>query len=121
MAKKGYRREVLKCSDKKRECVWCVWRPGGFSKPHDHGDSAGLILVVSGCILEIVFDKKTKVELRRMYYDTGSVIEETEDTIHIMGNASKTEKAITLHVYSNPPLKMTEYKKNELHWLGERG
>jgi len=109
--KHPYQRKTRK--SRNYEVVEIVWPPGAKSPPHDHGESKGMIMVVSGTIYQEVFDKETKMFRLSATYGSGSVIEETPDIIHVMGNASKDEPAKTVHVYT-PHLKMTDYASGEL-------
>ncbi len=111
-----YDRHVLH-ENPKIEVAHLKWPPGAESRPHDHGKSYGKVKVLSGKIFEIVFDKKTKKFLRRDCYIAGDVVVETPDTIHIMGNDSKTEFAETLHVYT-PKLVMKYYPLRMFKWPG---
>ncbi|MBI2024762.1 MAG: hypothetical protein HYT03_01550 [Candidatus Harrisonbacteria bacterium] len=90
-----------------------VWPPGSKSDPHDHRKSTGHIWILEGAIYQKVYDKKTKKFIKLSIYDVGELIIETPDIIHIMGNASLIEFAVTKHIYS-PPLRMKYYKLPEL-------
>lgn len=105
--KKPYNREVV-CSGRGYEVVLITWPPGACSAAHDHGTSLGVIKILEGKVYQKVFDKKTKKFLFKRAYGKGKSFEETPDIIHLMGNASKDEGAITLHVYT-PRLKMKTY------------
>lgn len=114
MAKKdrGYKRTV-RCRTKDYEIVEIEWGPGSATPPHDHGTSSGFILVLEGTIFEEVYEEPTRSFLMPRLYGPGSKAREFSDTIHVMGNQSKTRKAKTLHVYW-PPLRMKEFTREEL-------
>ena len=84
------------------------WPAGSKSPPHDHGNSFGVILVVKGGLYQEVFDKATKLFKVSSTHPKGTGMRETPGVIHVMGNASKTEEAVSVHVYA-PALKMTYY------------
>lgn len=105
--KNGYTRTVV-YRDNVLEIVKIVWGPGTVSPAHDHGNSYGRIWILKGEIYQKVYSKPRKEFLYWMSYSVGEEIQETPDTIHIMGNLSSIAFAETLHVYM-PPLQMTEY------------
>ncbi|MDO8466645.1 MAG: cysteine dioxygenase family protein [bacterium] len=104
-----YKREVL-YADAKMEIVRIVWLPGSKSRPHDHGKSHGVTIVLKGSVFEKVFDKKTKMFLRSEIHpaNLNASFDESPRLIHIIGNARPDMEAITLHIYM-PPLKMKFY------------
>ena len=95
------------------EVVEITWPPGIKSPPHDHGKSHGLVRVLKGQIFQEIYDKSTRRFLRQERFQTGESFIETPDIIHIMGNESKQEPAITIHCYM-PPLKMNVYDEVDL-------
>lgn len=104
-----YRRITLYL-DEKVEIVLIFWPKGVRSRPHDHGKSHGITVVLKGTIFDMTFDKKTKelIHAGTHVADLSKIMEESPKQIHIIGNASKEEEAITLHIYT-PPLKMKYY------------
>lgn len=106
--KKPYKREVV-CSGRGYEVVLISWPAGACSAAHDHGNSYGVIKILEGSVYQKVFDKKTKKFLFRKTYGKGKSFKETPEIIHLMGNASKSRGATTLHVYT-PRLKMKTYE-----------
>lgn len=105
----SYKREVLRRT-KKIEIALITWPKGSVSRPHDHGESSGITIVLRGSVFEKVFDKKTKMFLRHDIHpaNLNASFEESPNRIHIVGNANPDEEAITLHIYM-PPLKMKFY------------
>jgi len=99
---KTYSREIIHL-DKEMEIVLITWQPDAESMPHDHGESSGMVSVISGTIVEETFDKVTKKFLASSTLKAGDRTFENKDTIHIMKNPSSGEVAKTLHVYI-PPL-----------------
>lgn len=95
------------------ETVLIIWPPGVKSCPHDHGISDGLVIVEKGRVFQQVFSKATKEFLGYFEHEAQTQFAETTDIIHIMGNASGSEEAKTIHVYS-PPLSMHNYEDSEL-------
>lgn len=104
-----YRRVVL-YRDENVEIVLIFWPKGVRSRPHDHGKSHGITIVLKGLVFDITFDKKTKelVHVGIHEADLSRGMEESPKQIHIVGNASREEEAITLHIYA-PQLKMKYY------------
>jgi len=100
--KLGYKRKIKKRT-KDYEVVLITWSPGAKSSLHGHGKSHGIILVRKGQISEQLYTKAGK-HLRNDIHKAGDIIVETPCDFHIMRNASKTERAQTLHIYM-PPLK----------------
>ncbi len=104
-----YHRKILKrCRD--YEIVEITWPPGAKSRPHDHGDSFGSIIVVQGVIYQEVFEKTSKRFNFFSTYGAQKVVEETPDVIHVMGNYSREAPAVSIHTYV-PRLKMTYYDR----------
>lgn len=106
---KLYKREIL-FRDKETEIVRIIWPRNSKSRPHDHGESRGITIVLKGSVFELVFDKKTKIFLRHEIHpaNLNASFEESPRYIHIIGNARPDMEAVTLHVYT-PPLKMKFY------------
>lgn len=102
-----YEREIV-FQNEDAELVKVTWPAGSTSVAHDHGESYGLIRILEGKIFQKVFDKNTKEGVGRSEHGVGEVFLETPEIIHIMGNASDSDIAVTLHYYS-PRLKMENY------------
>ncbi len=111
MSEVAYKREVL-YGDQFTEIVLIIWPPGSKTLPHDHGESQGQVLVLSGEVYEKRYGKNSKKKLGQRYYKTRETIDEGPGVIHIMGN-NGPEEASTLHVYQ-PPLKMNFYDERDL-------
>jgi len=102
-----YTRET-RYKDDDVEVVLITWPPECVSRKHDHGESHGMIRVLSGKIFEKRYKKEDGTFLGRFEYVEGDVVIEIPDIAHIMGNASTEEDAQTLHCYT-PLLQMTFY------------
>ena len=95
------------------EVVEITWPVGSRSVAHDHGNSHGLVRVLAGRIFCDTYNKATKQFKERIEASVGEVLLETPDIIHVMGNASESEEARTVHIYT-PPLTMTRYEEGDL-------
>ncbi|TSC83213.1 MAG: hypothetical protein G01um101419_123 [Parcubacteria group bacterium Gr01-1014_19] len=102
-----YKRIIL-YHDDQVQVVMIFWPIGSRTRPHDHGDSMGFTILISGGLFEQIFDQKTK-ELRRLrtFDKPGAEFKETPEMIHVVGQYG-IEEAVSLHIYL-PPLKMTYY------------
>ncbi len=102
--------ELLRTSDVL--VVLIIWRPGHFSKPHDHGGSQCLFRVLDGIATEQRFTLELDGSVSLAEEDTylpGAVVQCLGDDIHAMGNRlDQSETLLTLHAYSPCPL-MHEY------------
>ncbi|MBS9803469.1 cysteine dioxygenase [Bacillus toyonensis] len=67
---------------------------------HDHGISAGCILIVNGTLQNITYENNSE---RIEEFTEGNIFTVKKDTVHKMYNATDSA-VITFHVYS-PPLK----------------
>jgi len=94
-----YIRDILH-REEEYEVVLITWPPGSRSRKHNHGNSCGLTRVLEGKIYE-------ERDGKRSQHEKGSVIVETPDTIHVVGNDSAQE-ARSLHFYT-PKLDMKFY------------
>ncbi len=91
------------------EVVLCVWPPESASEFHDHGSSNGMVTVLKGIVTNHVYSKDGRFIIRQAFGE-GCTFRETPEIIHRMFNISDDEPAVTMHVYSNPPLRMKRYK-----------
>jgi len=73
-----YRRETL-YADSDVEVVRVTWPPRTHSFAHDHGNSSGLIRVLSGSVYHDVFDKGTLTPRGRSVFQAGECFLETPD------------------------------------------
>ncbi|MEK7641212.1 MAG: cysteine dioxygenase family protein [Patescibacteria group bacterium] len=102
-----YERIILRHDDK-MQVVLIIWPKGSRTRPHDHGNSMGFTILISGGLFEQIFDQKSK-ELRhvRAFDQPGDEFKETPEMIHVVGQYGEGE-AVSLHIYL-PPLNMTYY------------
>lgn len=105
-----YNREII-FENKLRQCIKITWPPGHFSLAHDHGASKGFFLVLKGSIFQIAFNPELGAGggySEKTIFQEGMIAYEYPNIIHVVGNNSIAESAITLHYYS-PELQMTYY------------
>lgn len=82
--------------------VWVIgWTAGQGVELHDHGDSAGALVVVEGELAELALDT-TSGEIRRTALRPGSVHELPVGLVHDIV-ATTAANTTSIHVYS-PPL-----------------
>ncbi len=92
--------------------AWVVaWPPGGAIELHDHGVSAGAVVVAAGALVEtsIVERDWGVVDQRTRTLTAGRSIRFTPGHIHDMVNTG-TDPALSVHVYSPPLTFMTHYR-----------
>lgn len=92
------------------EAILIFWKPGGVSRIHDHGQSACVVRVLAGLVVEETFEPAGRGKVRkvgRKRYRPGDVFESA--AIHRVSNPGSTW-GVTLHVYS-PRLKMTVWEE----------
>ena len=86
--------------------AWVVgWTPGQHVEAHDHGDSAGVVVVVEGDLVEVL-----PVGPQRLLraWQPGAVVELPVGVVHdVVGLGPGTSTSI--HVYSPPLSAMTYY------------
>jgi hypothetical protein len=89
--------------------VWVIgWTPGQAVVLHDHGGSAGALLVVDGELQEEV---ATDGGLARHALRKGDGRELPVETVHAVGNVG-TRPATSIHVYSPPLDSMTHFAED---------
>jgi len=107
-----YEREII-FDNKLRQCIKITWPPGHLSLAHDHGYSRGFFFVLKGSIFQIAFNPELSEGggySDKIIFDEGMIVYEYPNIIHVVGNNSIKEEAITLHYYS-PELHMTYYSE----------
>ncbi|MCU1430062.1 MAG: putative cysteine dioxygenase [Actinomycetia bacterium] len=86
--------------------AWLMWwPPGGAVDFHDHGGSAGAIVVLSGSLVEVQPGHRRP---RRRVLRKGATRTITPDAVHDVVNEGATP-AVSVHVYSPPLTTMTFY------------
>jgi hypothetical protein len=85
--------------------AWLIsWPMGGAVDLHDHGGSAGAIVVVAGELTEV---RPTQGGLTRRVLSVGAVHDVAHDAIHDVLNVGPS-RALSVHVYS-PPLSVMRF------------
>jgi predicted metal-dependent enzyme (double-stranded beta helix superfamily) len=88
--------------------VWVIgWTSGQGVELHDHGDSAGALVVVEGELVDLVADRRSG-RLRRTIVGAGRVVPLPVGRVHEILNAGP-RPATSIHVYSPPLTAMTSY------------
>jgi quercetin dioxygenase-like cupin family protein len=86
--------------------AWLMWwPPGGGVDFHDHGGSAGAIVVLSGSLVEVQPGCR---QPRRRELRKGATRAIAPDAVHDVVNEGSTA-AVSVHVYSPPLTTMTFY------------
>ncbi len=91
--------------------AWLIaWPPGGQVALHDHGASAGAILVIEGALTEAVpwRDESGQLCLARRALHGGTTLGFAPGHVHDVTNESGLH-ALSLHVYSPALTFMTQY------------
>lgn len=83
---------------------------------HDHGDSAGVVLVVEGTLVERFTDLSTRAPLREAYWPRGSVRAFAPGHVHDLRNAGGGP-ATSIHVYAPALTTMTFYEHRARDYL----
>jgi predicted metal-dependent enzyme (double-stranded beta helix superfamily) len=92
--------------------AWVIaWPPGGTIELHDHGGSAGAVVVVSGELMETTLSESAPrtVELVTTRLRAGSSVGVEPHRIHDMANQG-VAPAISVHVYAPRLTAMTYYR-----------
>jgi hypothetical protein len=106
----GRRWELLAASDTFE--AWVIgWPPGGTLELHDHGDSAGAVVVVDGELVETLVahqvDGSVTTTSRRMV--TGTSWSMGRHHVHDVVNDGSTP-AVSVHIYAPRLTSMTHYR-----------
>lgn len=106
----GRRWELLAASDTFE--AWVIgWPPGGTIELHDHGDSAGAVVVAGGELVETLVAEKVDGSVttttRRMA--TGTSWSMGSRHVHDIVNDGSTP-AVSVHVYAPRLTSMTHYR-----------
>jgi predicted metal-dependent enzyme (double-stranded beta helix superfamily) len=92
--------------------AWVIaWPPGGTIELHDHGGSAGAVVVVTGELTETTLSEPTprRIELVTTQLDAGGAVSFGPRCIHDMANVSAA-LTISVHVYAPRLTAMTYYR-----------
>jgi small subunit ribosomal protein S4e len=84
--------------------VLCCWRVGERSSIHDHSGSALWLKVLSGSVMDLGYSRTgAGMKVSRVHtLKHDCIMHINEDSIHSMHNASTSNVACTLHIYSPP-------------------
>jgi len=83
---------------------------------HDHGDSAGVVLVLEGTLVERFTELGTRAPLREVYWPRGSVRAFRPGHVHDLRNAGGGP-ATSIHVYAPALTTMTFYEHGAREYL----
>lgn len=90
------------------EIIAMKWPPSSQSLPHDHGQSSGIALIISGEATHIIYNCQLHcVNVHTVKKDKMLMV--TTGMIHQMGNSSFSESLITLHFYKPCITRMKVY------------
>lgn len=95
--------------------AWVIaWPPGGSVELHDHGGSAGAVVVATGELVEtsVVAQPPGGVALRTNRIGVGRSLQFAGSHVHDIVNTGKTP-AISVHVYAPRLTSMTYYQLTE--------
>jgi hypothetical protein len=96
--------------------AWVIaWPPGGSVELHDHGGSAGAVVVATGELVEtsVVAQPSGGVALRTNTVGVGRSIRFAGHHVHDIVNAGE-KPAISVHVYAPRLTSMTYYQLTEV-------
>jgi Cysteine dioxygenase type I len=100
--------------------AWILtWSKAQGIELHDHGESAGAVLVVEGELAESCTDLGTRAPLQRLHWPTGSVHRFGVGHVHDLQHVGP-RPATSIHVYSPPLATMTFYDHRPDHFLAAR-
>ena len=107
--------EIIAASDTFEAWV-IVWPPGGSIELHDHGGSAGAVVVVDGQLLEtsVAQAYSGELALRSTTLRPGSAISISDRHVHDIVNTG-AHAAISIHIYSPRLSSMTYYRFSKSH------
>jgi mannose-6-phosphate isomerase-like protein (cupin superfamily) len=91
--------------------AWVIgWPAGGAIEFHDHGESKGAVVVLSGELLEtrVVHRGPTLIGTRATTLSVGDTVELPSNCVHDVVNGGRTP-AVSVHVYSPRLRSMTYY------------
>jgi predicted metal-dependent enzyme (double-stranded beta helix superfamily) len=102
-----YARLTLKSNDS-YELVVITWPPGIGSDIHDHGiaGTCGAVRVLVGQLFNHMYTIRDGIPEKGDGFVAapGDIIDIHKDMVHQMGNRSRTEVAMSLHLYTPPIL-----------------
>jgi len=106
---RNYTRNFVDHGNGKANLLILVWSPGKGSLVHDHAGAHCIMKVLKGALRETLYELPTgpvaePLEVRRdSVYGTDKVTYISDDIgLHKIENASSTEIAVSLHLYTPP-------------------
>jgi predicted metal-dependent enzyme (double-stranded beta helix superfamily) len=118
----GQRRWSLLAASREAE-VWAIaWPPGGSIELHDHGGSAGALVVVSGELVEtsVAFPDDTGgVVLHRRTLGADQALAFGPNHVHDVVNTGGV-RALSVHVYAPRLTTMTYYRLDDGELVAKR-
>ncbi len=109
----GVRREwYLVTATEAYEAYVITWPPGGSLNLHDHGDSAGAVVVIDGELVETAVSEVSPgvVATSSTRVPAGGSVAFAGHHVHDITNNSSTTPARSVHVYSPRLTTMTHYR-----------
>lgn len=108
-----YCRNEINIGNPKFSLVIIGWNPGQFSPIHNHPCEGCIVIPFKGNFKEIKYNAMTLTPTESNIFKVGQV-SYIDDSLglHSLGNPSKTEKAVSLHIYS-PGLFKAQIFKHE--------
>ena len=92
--------------------AWAIgWPAGGAIELHDHGDSAGVVVVAAGTLVETTVSERGdgRLETDGAVLEAGSAISFAATHVHDVANVG-IGPAISVHVYAPRLTAMTYYE-----------
>ncbi|KAI5814701.1 RmlC-like cupin domain-containing protein [Pyronema omphalodes] len=109
---RNYTRNFVDHGNGKANLLLLVWNPGKASLPHDHAGAHCIMKVLKGSLRETLYNipeataenKQQPLSVRKTtLYGTDEVTYISDDIgLHKIENASSTEIAVSLHLYTPP-------------------
>ncbi|CAM9827728.1 unnamed protein product, partial [Ectocarpus fasciculatus] len=101
-----YSRNRIAMDGKHYELLALCWNPGRESRIHNHPGDGCFVKIISGSVRETVYDVPNEAAptfQSESILLPGSVCYMDDSLgLHRLGNPSKTEGAVTLHLYTPP-------------------
>jgi cysteine dioxygenase len=104
--KRPYTRNMVYCDPGGRFCLMILcWNPGQSSPCHDHSGSECFMRLIEGSLIELRFQPSAKgptlIGSEAMHPGITAFINDSIG-LHAVSNPSKTERAVSLHLYIPP-------------------
>lgn len=119
----AYQRIELFSSEIFKALLLC-WKPGQQSPIHNHTGSDCFVKVIQGTASEIVFqlnDRGLMVPTTLNTMKEGNYCDTNEEYAHILGNYTKADPLVTLHVYTPPLTQMETFSMEQTIFTDYQG